>query len=208
MAKRMPTWVTSDMLTVVGTIGSVIVALGFVLSASNINWLWLSSLGLVINWFGDSLDGTLARVRNTQRPVYGYYIDHVVDLINEGFMFIGCGLSPFMRLDFALMAYALYLMLTVNVSINAHLRGEFKLTYIKMGPTEFRLIVIIMNTLLIAIPTIRNFSNMIQIFRWTVCMSVLDYVAVVIIIVMAIIFLTTMSSDAKYYAKQDPPKKF
>jgi len=207
MAKRMPRWVTSDMLTVVGTIGAMIVALGFVLSDKNVNWLWLSSLGLVINWFGDSLDGTIARVHNTQRPVYGYYIDHVMDLVNEGFMFVGCGLSPFMRLDFALLAYALYLMLTVNVSINAHLRGEFKLTYIKLGPTEFRLIIVIMNTLLIALPALRNFSNILQISIWTLEMSVLDYVAVAIIIIMAIIFLTTMISDARYYAKQDPPKK-
>lgn len=82
LAKRQPRWVTSDMLTVVGTLGALIVAIGFVLSNNNVQWLWLSSLGLVINWYGDSLDGTLARVFNCQRPVYGYYVDHTVDCIN------------------------------------------------------------------------------------------------------------------------------
>ena len=106
LAKRMPRWVNSDMLTAVGTLGALIVAIGFALSCLNVQWLWLSSFGLLVNWFGDSLDGTLARVRDCQRPVYGYYVDHTVDCINEGLMFIGAGLSPFLHLDLALLAYA------------------------------------------------------------------------------------------------------
>ena len=76
MAKRMPAWVTSDMLTFVGFLGALIIATGYALSNLNLNWLWLSCLGLLVNWFGDSLDGSLARVRNTQRKTYGFYIDH------------------------------------------------------------------------------------------------------------------------------------
>ena len=72
LAVRQPKWMTSDILTLIGTAGSLIAAAGYVLSARNISFLWLSSLGFVINWYGDSLDGTLARVRNRQRPVYGY----------------------------------------------------------------------------------------------------------------------------------------
>lgn len=72
MAQRLPGWVTSDMLTYLGVAGAVICAVGFVLGNVNVNYLWISSLGLVVNWFGDSLDGTVARVRNTQRPVYGF----------------------------------------------------------------------------------------------------------------------------------------
>lgn len=72
LAGKQPRWVTSDVLTYIGVLGAVICAVGFALANLDIRYLWLSSLGLVINWYGDSLDGTLARVRNTQRPVYGF----------------------------------------------------------------------------------------------------------------------------------------
>lgn len=206
LAKRMPHWVNSDMLTAVGTLGALIVAIGFALSCINVQWLWLSSFGLFVNWFGDSLDGTLARVRDCQRPIYGYYVDHTVDCINEGLMFIGAGLSPFLHLDLALLAYAIYLVLTINVSINAHLKGEFRLTYFKLGPTEFRIIIVIANTLLIAIPALAAIANTHTLFGLTVTMHVLDYVAAVIIFAMALIYVVTTISDARKYAAIDPRK--
>ena len=206
LAKRMPRWVNSDMLTAVGTLGALIVAIGFALSCLNVQWLWLSSFGLLVNWFGDSLDGTLARVRDCQRPVYGYYVDHTVDCINEGLMFIGAGLSPFLHLDLALLAYAIYLVLTINVSINAHLKGEFRLTYFKLGPTEFRIIIVVANTLLIAIPALAAIANTHTLFGLTVTMHILDYVAAFIIIAMALIYIVTTISDARKYAAIDPKK--
>ncbi len=206
LAKRMPRWVNSDMLTAVGTLGALIVAIGFALSCINVQWLWLSSFGLLVNWFGDSLDGTLARVRDCQRPIYGYYVDHTVDCINEGLMFIGAGLSPFLHLDLALLAYAIYLVLTINVSINAHLKGEFRLTYFKLGPTEFRIIIVVANTLLIAIPALAAIANTHTLFGLTVTMHILDYVAAVIIFAMALIYVVTTISDARKYAAIDPRK--
>ena len=208
LAKRMPRWVNSDMLTAVGTLGALIVAIGFALSCINVQWLWLSSFGLLVNWYGDSLDGTLARVRDCQRPIYGYYVDHTVDCINEGLMFIGAGLSPFLHLDLALLAYAIYLVLTINVSINAHLKGEFRLTYFKLGPTEFRIIIVIANTLLIAIPALAAIANTHTLFGLTVTMHVLDYVAAVIIFAMALIYVVTTISDARKYAAIDPKKPY
>ena len=74
LADRQPRWMTSNILTGIGTFGAIVISLGYILSQININYLWLSSLGFVINWYGDSLDGTLARVRNKQRPIFGYYI--------------------------------------------------------------------------------------------------------------------------------------
>ena len=206
LAKRMPRWVNSDMLTAVGTLGALIVAIGFALSCLNVQWLWLSSFGLLVDWFGDSLDGTLARVRDCQRPVYGYYVDHTVDCINEGLMFIGAGLSPFLHLDLALLAYAIYLVLTINVSINAHLKGEFRLTYFKLGPTEFRIIIVVANTLLIAIPALAAIANTHTLFGLTVTMHILDYVAAFIILAMALIYIVTTISDARKYAAIDPKK--
>lgn len=205
LALRQPRWVTSDILTFVGVVGAFLTGLGFYLTRYSIDWLWLSSAGLVINWYGDSLDGTLARVRNCQRPLYGYYLDHTVDCINEAFMFVGAGLSPLVHLDLALMAFILYLFLTINVSINAHLKSEFRLTYAKLGPTEFRLLIIIANSLLIAFPALATRTWPINAFQGE--LSPLDPLAVVIVAALAVIYLCTVISDAHEYAKNDPTKK-
>lgn len=203
LAGRQPRWVTSDMLTVVGVIGAFLTGLGFALTHYGIGWLWLSSAGLVLNWYGDSLDGTLARVRNRQRPLYGYYLDHTVDCINEAFMFVGAGLSPLVDLNLALAVFILYLFLTVNVSINAHLKSEFRLTYAKLGPTEFRLIIILLNTLLILFPGLLGFSAELCGHRF----STLDIVALVLIAMLTLIYLFTVLADVRHYASIDPPKK-
>lgn len=203
LAGRQPRWATSDMLTVVGVIGAFLTGLGFALTHYGIGWLWLSSAGLVLNWYGDSLDGTLARVRNRQRPLYGYYLDHTVDCINEAFMFVGAGLSPLVDLNLALAVFILYLFLTVNVSINAHLKSEFRLTYAKLGPTEFRLIIILLNTLLILFPGLLGFSAELCGHRF----STLDIVALVLIAMLSLIYLFTVLADVRHYASIDPPKK-
>ena len=199
LAKRQPEWMTSDMLTAIGTVGAVIIAVGYILSGYNINFLWLSSFGFIVNWYGDSLDGTLARVRNRQRPIYGYYIDHTVDCLDEFMIFIGIGLSGLMNFELSLMILALYFMLTINVSINAHLKKEFKLTYVRLGPTEFRILAILANTVLVLIPSLTEFS----LFG----LSFLDYVGIVVFLVLLIIYLTTIAKDAKEYAEMDPMPK-
>jgi len=207
LANRQPSWVSSDLLTFIGTLGSLMFATGFILSKDNIAWLWFSSFGMAVNWYGDSLDGTLARVRKAQRPIYGYYLDHTVDCINEGLMFFGIGLSCWMRLDLALIALVIYLFLTVNVSMNADLKGEFKLTYGKFGPTEFRILVILADTLLFFIPALREFSKVIHIGNNSVTLTALDPLAIIIIIVLLIIYLATIISDARYYSSIDPKNK-
>ncbi len=203
LASRMPSWVTSDMLTYTGMVGAFIIAVGYALSGLNINWLWLASFGFVVNWFGDSLDGTIARVRNTQRPVYGFFLDHNVDVVNEVLMFAGAGLSPLMRFDVALGVLVAYLMLSVYVYINAHLKNEFRLSYAGLGPTEFRIIVIIVNTLYIFIPALRNLSFSVC----SVSFSVLDIIAMVITVIILAMYALTFISDRKYYSRLDPPKR-
>ena len=203
LASRMPSWVTSDMLTYTGMVGAFIIAVGYALSGLNINWLWLASFGFVVNWFGDSLDGTIARVRNTQRPVYGFFLDHNVDVVNEVLMFAGAGLSPLMRFDVALGVLVAYVMLSVYVYINAHLKNEFRLSYAGLGPTEFRIIVIIVNTLYIFIPALRNLSFSVC----SVSFSVLDIIAMVITVIILAMYALTFISDRKYYSRLDPPKR-
>lgn len=207
LAERQPKWMTSDILTFVGTFGAIVIATGYILASRDISWLWLSSLGFVINWYGDSLDGTLARVRRQQRPIYGYYLDHTVDAFNEVLMFVGVGLSGLMHLELALFILVVYLMMTVNVSINAHLKKEFRLTYAKMGPTEFRIIMIIINTLFILVPSLRDFSHEFVILGKPVVFSTLDCMAVVILVVLSLMHVVTVIQDAKEYARIDPPHK-
>jgi phosphatidylglycerophosphate synthase len=204
LAERQPQWMTSDILTYIGTFGAAVIAAGYILSAWNINFLWLSSLGFVINWYGDSLDGTLARVRKMQRPIYGYYLDHTIDTINEVMIFVGVGLSGLMHLEIALFALVMYFLMTINVSINAHLKKEFKLTYASMGPTEFRIIMIIINTLFALIPPLREFSHSFMVCGHKFTLGALDYIGILIIIILALLHLTTVRNDIKDYAKIDP----
>ena len=207
LANRQPRWVTSDMLTWIGTLGSALIALGYILTHININWLWLSTFGLIVNWYGDSLDGTLARVRKTQRPIYGYYIDHTVDGINETLMFVGIGLSPFLNLYTALAMLVVYLQLTLNVSMNAHLKAEFKLTYAGLGPTEFRVAAILLNTLLIFIKPWQQFEQVVTLFGKTVYLHALDYPGLAILAILLLIYFVTIGRDIRYYAKIDPMPK-
>jgi len=204
LAERQPKWVTSDMMSYLGVFGAVVIATGYILAAWNINFLWLSSLGFVINWYGDSLDGTLARVRKTQRPIYGYYLDHTLDVINEVIIFVGVGLSGLIHLEIALLDLVMYLLLTINVIMNAHLKKEFKLTYAKLGPTEFRILMIIINTLFALIASLREFSHSFMLCGKEFTFSTLDYIGIVIIVVLSLMHITTVRSNIKGYAKIDP----
>ena len=206
LAQRQPKWMTSDILTAIGFFGALVIAAGYILVNQNIGFLWLASLGLVINWYGDSLDGTLARVRNTQRPVYGYYLDHPVDGINESLMFVGLGLSGLIHFPLALAILVLYLLLTVNVSVNAHLKKEFRLTYAKLGPTEFRILGIIANTLFVLIRPLREFSVGVSVFGMDVTLRTLDLVGIFVLLLLLVIYFATIITDARYYAKIDPRK--
>jgi phosphatidylglycerophosphate synthase len=195
LAARQPKWVTSDMLTFVGTLGAFLIGLGYALTAIDVRFLWLSTFGLLVNWYGDSLDGNLARYRNKQRPVYGYYVDHTMDVINEAMMFFGAGMAPFFDMRLTLTAFVLYLMMTLNVSMNAHLKNEFKLTYLKLGPTEFRLIIAIANTVMLCFGE-RLLDSPIP--NWFIGFVVL---------MLGIIYIITVIADLKHYSKIDPLPK-
>lgn len=206
LADRQPRWMTSNILTGIGTFGAIVISLGYILSQININYLWLSSLGFVINWYGDSLDGTLARVRNKQRPIFGYYIDHTVDIINELLIFLGLGLSGLICFDLSLFILIVYMMLTLNVSINAHLKKEFKLTYAKLGPTEFRVLAIIFNTVCIYCPAISDSVMEISMFGKDIVFGSLDIAGVFVLLVLIIMYIVTVLNDIKDYDKIDPVK--
>lgn len=152
LARHMPAWVSSDMLTGFGLFGSVLTGFAYAMVGTgeikgNV-WLFVASLGFIFNWFGDSLDGSLARYRHQERPNYGYYIDHAIDGITALVIFVGMGLSGVARLEVTLFALVGYLLLIVQVSLKTHVTGVFEMTSIKLGPTEVRVLAIIMNTAL------------------------------------------------------------
>lgn len=148
LAAHSPGWMTPDILTGIGTIGAFIIFISYALSSVSPAFLWLASLGLLINWYGDSLDGTLARYRNIQRPKYGFFVDHTVDAFNEMLIVLGLGLSPFISFDVAALALIGYLLMSVFVYVRTFVDGVFQISYGKFGPTEVRVIIVILNTLM------------------------------------------------------------
>src|SRR5574339_892610 len=94
LAAHMPAWVTPDICTIIGVLGAILTSLSYVLTVLDNNFLWLASLGFVINWFGDSLDGTLARHRRIERPIYGFFLDHTIDAVSGTMIFLGLGITP------------------------------------------------------------------------------------------------------------------
>ena len=204
LAQRQPKWITSDFLTYTGVIGAVVCALGFILANVNVYYLWLSSLGLVINWYGDSLDGTLARVRNTQRPIYGFFIDHSLDAITICIMCIGAGLSPMFKLDVALVVLAGYLVLSIYTYVCTILKGEFRLTYAAFGPTEFRLLLILINTVFIYAPWAKLRFDV----GGGIILGTFDFVGLGVALILFLIFLVQFLRDKRELGTQDPLKPF
>jgi len=209
LAKRMPSWVTSDMLTWFGVFGAFLGGLGYVIAnvTHEVNWIWLCSLGLFFNWFGDSLDGNLARVRNRQRKLYGYYLDHNIDCVCEFFLFVGFGLSGMLHFWIPLLAYIFYLQLEVYVAINAKIKNEFKLTYGGFGPTELRVIIIILNIFLMYVPQFHEPAKVYMLLGKEVEMFYLDWVGAAIAFILMVIYLVSFFKDLNYFAKLDPLKK-
>ena len=139
MAGRLPAWVTPDILTAFGLAGALVCGLGFVASRWWPPALLIVVLGLVVSWFGDSLDGTLARQRKIERPQYGFFIDHNVDIMAQVFIFFGLGVSPYMRLDTACLCLLSYWLASLYTFIRAVSIGVFQISYFGIGPTEIRM---------------------------------------------------------------------
>jgi phosphatidylglycerophosphate synthase len=147
LAKHMPDWVTPDLLTATGFVATILIAASYILSYRSPAFLWLASVGIFLNWFGDSLDGTLARFRKIERPRYGFFIDHTMDGLGEVIVMIGIGLSPYVDFRVALIALVGYMLMANLVYILTYVSGEFRISYLGLGPTEVRVILILTNIL-------------------------------------------------------------
>ncbi len=146
LAPRLPSRLLPDHFTLIGILGSCLVTFAYLMSNQSAGWLWFASAGFIVNWFGDSLDGTVARVRRITRPRYGFYLDHLVDAFSTLAIGIGLGLSPYMLLSVGLAVVVAYLVLSINVYLESQVLGDFRFGYGVMGPTETRLFLILLNT--------------------------------------------------------------
>jgi archaetidylinositol phosphate synthase len=148
IARRLPARVMPDHMTALGVLAAFGIAGAYLLSNGDKAWLWAASALLVVHWLGDSLDGTLARVRKIERPKYGYYLDHLVDALATAVIGLGLGLSPWMLLAVGLVIVIAYLVLSINTYLETQAFGVFTLGYGRLGPTEARLGLIVLNTLI------------------------------------------------------------
>ncbi len=146
LAAHSPRWVTPDVYTAIGVLGSLTAFVGYLLTRLHPAFFWLATLGFLVNWYGDSLDGTLARFRHIERPIYGFFSDHVIDLVSVVLFFVGLGLSPYVTFDVACFTLIVFLMMFALVFLRTCVLGEFKISYGMLGATEARALAILLNT--------------------------------------------------------------
>lgn len=148
LARHTPPWVSPDMLTVIGLLGAAVTCAGYCLTHVHPGYLWLASVGLAVNWLGDSMDGTLARHRHIERPRYGFFVDHTVDALSVTLVLLGFGLSPFVRFEIACLLLIAYLLLEVATTARMVVDGVFRISFGKLGPTEGRILLVLINSAL------------------------------------------------------------
>jgi phosphatidylglycerophosphate synthase len=152
IARRLPGWVGPDTLTLLGLISLAVVGLAYYLAGHTGQrplWLIVASAGLVFNWLGDGLDGAVARIRRRQRPNYGYYLDHLVDTFGAAFVLLGLAYSGLVMQPLCVAVMAIYLIMSINTYLATQTVGVFKVSFARLSPTEGRLALITLNTVLI-----------------------------------------------------------
>ena len=147
IAGALPAWILPDHLTGLGIVAATGIMFCYMRSNYDSIWLWGANAGLLFHWLGDSLDGTLARVRHIERPRYGFYLDHLTDAYSTVAIGLGLGFSPYMLLSVGLAVVIAYLILSINVYLETHVFGVFRYGYGILGPTEARVLLIGLNTL-------------------------------------------------------------
>jgi archaetidylinositol phosphate synthase len=197
MAERAPRWLTSDQLTMLGLLSQIGAGAFYVLSNQDPYWLLGVTLCIVLNWIGDSLDGTLARVRNQQRPRYGFYVDHMVDILGATAMMCGLGLSGFVHWSVAIAMLIAFLLLSAESYLATYTLSCFQMSQGIFGPTEIRILLIIGNLALLRSPYATLFGHRYLLF------DVGGLIAASVMVAMALVI--TVRHTAELYRQEPLP---
>jgi archaetidylinositol phosphate synthase len=165
IAERLPRWINSDHLSALGLAAMAGAGVSFVVAGADpVAGASLVVLCLLLNWFGDSLDGTVARVRDQQRPRYGYYVDHVIDLAGTGLLFTGLALSGYMSPMIATLVVAAFFLVSAETYLATQVRGVFKMAFMGVGPTELRVLLAAGALALINMPTVNVLGSQVRLW--------------------------------------------
>lgn len=197
MAERAPKWLTSDQLTVLGLGAQVGAGICYALSRYNRYALLLVILCLVLNWFGDSMDGTLARIRQQQRPRYGFYVDHMVDIFGSVALMCGLGYSGFLHWQTAIAMLVAFLLLSSESYLATYTLSCFQLSQGIFGPTEIRILLIIGNLALLRSPYSVFFGYKILLFDLGGTIAAVSMFAMAIVV--------TLRHTAQLYRQEPLP---
>jgi phosphatidylglycerophosphate synthase len=177
----MPQRVNSDHLSLLGLVAMFFAGVFYAASGQNPLMLHLVNVCIFLNWFGDSLDGTLARYRDRQRPRYGFYVDHIIDTFGTMFLILGLALSGYMTERVAAAVLIVFLMLAINSYLAAYALGIFKISHGKLGPTEIRLVLIIGNLFLLHSAHARLFGHRFLLFDVGGVVSIMVMAAMLVV---------------------------
>ena len=182
-ARKLPAWIKPDHLTLIGFSAMLIAGICYGIARWWAPVLLIVNLCLAINWFGDSLDGTLARARNKQRPRYGFYVDHIIDSFGAVFLLCGLGLSGYMSWTVAFVALIAFLLLSIELYLASYTIGTFKLSHYKFSPTELRVLLVVGNVRAFLRPTAHVFGGEYRLF---------DVGAVIAVVLMSVILIISV----------------
>lgn len=195
MAGRLPRWVTSDGLTALALAAMALTGAAYAVSPGRPAALLLAIVGLALNWFGDSLDGTVARVRRQQRPRYGFYVDHIVDCFGVLFLVAGLAWSGYLTTYVAMALLIAYFMLSIEIYLATYCLTVFRLSFWGVGPTELRLLLAVGTIALLSDPHVDILGHQYELF---------DVGGVVAIVGMALTLLVSVARNIRILYKAEP----
>ena len=195
MARRLPAWVNSDHLTSLAGISMVVAGACYWIGPGSPAAMWTAIAMLAVNWFGDSLDGTLARVRHHERPRYGFYVDHVLDAVGILCLLAGFALGGFMTPLIAAAFLVAYYLLTVEIALATHAVGTFRISFWRFGPTELRILLAIGTLQLLRSPYVTIAGERLLLF---------DIGGIIAIAALTVTFVASAVQNGRLLYRQEP----